>query len=156
MLENKRAQYVYEHKIKARKIGIQENSWQDQLGNWRSSVDYEIYGIDFSKGLPEEIENIPFDYIISTYAMHYLEDKDKNKFINKLENHLNKDGKIIIGDIAFKTRELLEQCKAKYDNYWDDEQIHFVYDELKECLFDKHISFTAISHCSGVIQILRS
>src|SRR5699024_11637436 len=42
MLENKRAQYVYEHKIKARKIGIKEKSWQDQLGNWRGSVDYKI------------------------------------------------------------------------------------------------------------------
>jgi RimJ/RimL family protein N-acetyltransferase len=42
MLENKRAQYVYENKIGARKIQIKENSWQDQLGNWRSSVDYEI------------------------------------------------------------------------------------------------------------------
>lgn len=47
MVENKRAQYVYEHKIKARKIGIKENSWQDQLGNWRSSVDYEINREEF-------------------------------------------------------------------------------------------------------------
>lgn len=47
MLENKRAQYIYEHKIKARKIGIKENSWQDQLGNWRSSVDYEISREEF-------------------------------------------------------------------------------------------------------------
>lgn len=47
MLENKRAQYVYEHKIKARKIGIQEHSWQDQLGNWRSTVDYEISREEF-------------------------------------------------------------------------------------------------------------
>ncbi|MDR7855936.1 GNAT family protein [Tissierella sp.] len=42
MLENKRAQYVYEYKIKARKIGIKENSFKVQLGNWRGSVDYEI------------------------------------------------------------------------------------------------------------------
>lgn len=42
MLENKRAQYVYEEKIRARKIGIKENSFKDQLGNWRGSVDYEI------------------------------------------------------------------------------------------------------------------
>lgn len=47
MLENKRAQYVYEHKIKARKIGIQEKSWQDQLGKWRSSVEYEISREEF-------------------------------------------------------------------------------------------------------------
>lgn len=47
MIENKRAQYVYEHKIKARKIAIKENSWQDQLGNWRSSVDYGISREEF-------------------------------------------------------------------------------------------------------------
>lgn len=46
-LENKRAQYVYENKIGARKIGIQENAWQDQLGNWRSAVDYEISREEF-------------------------------------------------------------------------------------------------------------
>lgn len=42
LLENRRAQYIYEDKIGARKIQIKEDSWQDQLGNWRSSVDYEI------------------------------------------------------------------------------------------------------------------
>lgn len=136
---------------------------------------YEIYGIDFSqnmieiakekmplaslikydfsKGLPEEIKDNSFDYIISTYAMHHLEDEEKNEFIEKLENYLNKDGKIIIGDIAFKTRELLEKCKTNYNEYWDDEEIYFVFEELKESLFNKNISFTEISHCSGVIQI---
>src|SRR5699024_914996 len=47
---------------------------------------------DFSKGFPEELENIQFDYIISTYAMHHLEDEDKIKFINKLKNQLSNDG----------------------------------------------------------------
>ena len=41
-LENKRAQHVYETKIGAKKIGIQENAWKDKLGNWRTVVDYEI------------------------------------------------------------------------------------------------------------------
>lgn len=111
---------------------------------------------DFSKGLPEELENIQFDYIISTYAMHHLEDEEKIKFIKKLESHLSKEGKIIIGDIAFETRELLEQCKASYNSYWDDEEIYFVFNELKESLPDKDINFTTISHCSGVIQLVRS
>ena len=42
MLENKRAQRVYTTKIGAKKIGIRENTWQDQLGNWRSAVDFEM------------------------------------------------------------------------------------------------------------------
>ena len=136
---------------------------------------YEIYGIDFSqrmieiakgkmplaklfqydffKGLPKELENIQFDYIISTYAMHHLEDEDKIKLINKLEEYISRDGRIIIGDVAFQTRELLEQCKAKYENYWDDEEIYFVFDELKEFFPKEDISFTTISHCAGIIQL---
>lgn len=136
---------------------------------------YEIYGIDFSqkmieiakekmplanlmnydfsKGLPKELENISFDYIISTYAMHHLEDEDKTKFINRLGHYLTKDGEILIGDIAFRTRELMELCKINYDNYWDEEEVYFVVDELKESLFDKEVNFTKISHCSGVIEI---
>lgn len=136
---------------------------------------YEIYGIDFSqrmiaiakekmplaklfqydffKGLPKELENIQFDYIINTYAMHHLEDEDKIKLINKLEEYISRDGRIIIGDVAFQTRELLEQCKAKYENYWDDEEIYFVFDELKEFFPEEDISFTTISYCAGIIQL---
>lgn len=108
---------------------------------------------DFSKGLPEEIKDNSFDYIISTYAMHHLEDEHKNRFIEKLENYLNKDGLIIIDDIAFKTRESLEKCKEDYNEYWDDDEIYFVFEDLRKSLLNKNISFTEISHCSGVIQI---
>ena len=136
---------------------------------------YEIYGIDFSpkmieiakekmpfanlisydfsKGLPEEIKNKSFDYIISTYAMHHLDDCEKVKFIKDMEACLNEGGKIIIGDVAFKTRELLEKCREDYSSYWDDEEIYFVFEELEESLYDRDISFIEISHCSGVIQI---
>jgi putative AdoMet-dependent methyltransferase len=139
---------------------------------------YEIYGIDFSqkmieiakekmplarlikydfsKGLPEEIKDSSFDYIISTYAMHHLEDEEKVKFIEKLENYLNKDGKIIIGDIVFETKKLLEECKVNYNEYWDDEEVYFVFEDLRKSLLNKNISFTEISHCSGVIQISKS
>lgn len=135
---------------------------------------YEIYGIDFSqrmidisrekmplakliqydfsKGLPEKLKDIQFDYIVSTYAMHHLEDEDKIKFIKKLENHLSKEGKIIIGDIAFKSRKLLEQCKEENDE-WDDEEIYFVFDEIEELLPNRDIKFTVISHCAGIIQL---
>ena len=40
-LENKRAQHVYE-KLGFRKLRVNENSWKNQLGQWRSSVDYEL------------------------------------------------------------------------------------------------------------------
>ncbi|MGI6507019.1 MAG: GNAT family N-acetyltransferase [Saccharofermentanales bacterium] len=42
MLDNTRAQHVYENKIGAKKTKIVENSWQDQTGTWRTAVYYEI------------------------------------------------------------------------------------------------------------------
>lgn len=107
---------------------------------------------DFSKGPPKELENIQFDYIISTYAMHHLEDKEKVDFINMIDNYLSDDGEIIIGDVAFKTRTLLEQCKAETDE-WDDDEVYIVFDELEEYFPEGNISFTTISHCAGILRI---
>lgn len=137
---------------------------------------YEIYGIDFSKsmieiakekmpmatlishdilkGLPKELEGIQFDYIISTYAIHHLTDEDKVRFIKVLEKYLHKEGKIIIGDISFKTSTLLDECK-KGTNEWDDDEDYIVFDELKNFFPQDKISFTAISFCGGILQLIK-
>lgn len=47
MLENKRAQYVYENKIGARRIGVRKDCWKDQTGKLRTAVDYEISREEF-------------------------------------------------------------------------------------------------------------
>lgn len=45
-LLNIRAQHVYEL-LGFRKLRVNENAWQDQLGAWQSSVDYELKPEDF-------------------------------------------------------------------------------------------------------------
>lgn len=45
-LNNKRAQHVYE-KLGFRKLRVNVNSWQNQLGEPQSSVDYELIPEDF-------------------------------------------------------------------------------------------------------------
>ena len=45
-LRNLRAQHVYE-KLGFRKVAVHENAFQDQLGQWQSSVDYELVPPDF-------------------------------------------------------------------------------------------------------------
>lgn len=45
-LNNTRAQHVYE-KLGFRKVQVNLDSWQNQLGNWESSVDYAIVPMDF-------------------------------------------------------------------------------------------------------------
>lgn len=45
-LNNTRAQHVYV-KLGFRKLRVLENSWKNQLGEWQSSVDYDMYRKDF-------------------------------------------------------------------------------------------------------------
>lgn len=45
-LKNKRAQHVYEQ-LGFTKLRVNENWGMDQMGEWQSSVDYELYRKDF-------------------------------------------------------------------------------------------------------------
>ena len=66
---------------------------------------------DFAFGLPSSLDNMKFDFIISTYAFHHLEDESKKGFVLRLKEHLNPGGTIIIGDIAFENQNELDKCR---------------------------------------------
>lgn len=110
---------------------------------------------DFAKGLPEEVRNCKFDYIISTYAIHHLTDEEKIKFIKSLSNLLNTNGKILIGDVSFETRKELEECKNGNKEIWDNDEIYFVSDEVKKALSGTcSCTYIKISNCAGVLTVL--
>jgi len=46
-LKNERAQHVYEKKLGFRRIGIETDSWRDQLGELQSTVNYEMVKDDW-------------------------------------------------------------------------------------------------------------
>jgi len=109
---------------------------------------------NFSYDLPNEIKNCHFDYIISTYAFHHLIDKEKITFIKSLFPLLNKTGKILLGDVSFEKRNELEECKAKYNEYWDNDEFYFIVEEIKNQLNDEYFcEYIKISHCAGVLTI---
>jgi RimJ/RimL family protein N-acetyltransferase len=45
-VNNKRAQHVY-NKLGFREVSVNHNAWKDQLGEWQSSIDYELTKVDF-------------------------------------------------------------------------------------------------------------
>lgn len=111
---------------------------------------------DFSKGLPNEFKEKTYDFIVSTYALHHLTDDEKVTFIHDLLPMISENGKIIIGDIAFQSREKLEACRKESKAYWDEDEYYFVYDELvsslkKGCTCEFH----QISHCGGILIITK-
>jgi putative AdoMet-dependent methyltransferase len=111
----------------------------------------KLYQGDFTKGLVPELNTCKFDYIIGTYSMHHLSDAQKKIFFRDLLNQLNEGGKLIIGDVAFNTRDELEKCKSESGDDWDDDEIYFVIDELRNEF--PNLSFEQKSYCSGIISI---
>lgn len=109
----------------------------------------KLFQFDFSKGLPKELNDTKFDYIVLTYSIHHLTDDEKVEFIRLLKEHLNPKGKILIGDIAFETQKDMEACRKKAGNDWDNEEIYIVEEDLQRAFSD--LEFKKISFCGAVI-----
>lgn len=114
-----------------------------------------FYKFDFTQGLPAELAEMKYDFIISTYALHHLTDSSKIAFTKSLLNHLNDGGAILFGDVGFLTRLELEKCKEQNSpDDWDDDEYYFVFSEMKQGLEGSCLmSYKQISHCAGVIEI---
>ncbi|MDQ0427272.1 putative AdoMet-dependent methyltransferase [Planomicrobium stackebrandtii] len=109
---------------------------------------------DISKGLPDHVKEKEYDFVVSTYTLHHLTDEDKVELIKNLLSVLSKQGKIVIGDIAFQTREGLELCKKASSPYWDPDEFYFVFEEFQVSLAEScSCEFYPVSHCGGVIVI---
>ena len=110
-----------------------------------------LYQGDFTHGLVEPLLAQRYDFIVATYSLHHLTDEQKVSFLRVLQDHLNPGGQILIGDVAFENRSQLEQCQKDVGDEWDDDEIYFVVDELKQYL--PTLGFTQCSHCAGVLAI---
>ena len=113
--------------------------------------DAKLYQGDFSQGLVETLTQNRYDAIIATYSLHHLTDPQKVSFLKGLLPLLKDGGAIYIGDVAFPTRSLLEQCKAQAGDAWDEDEIYFVYDELKEAF--PQMQFKPISDCAAILSL---
>lgn len=110
-----------------------------------------LYEGDFAQGLVEPLRLKKYDFIVATYSLHHLTDEQKVSFLRSLCKNLNEQGKILIGDVAFDTRSELEQCRRDAGDEWDDDEIYFVADELREHF--PGLSFTRVSFCAGILAL---
>lgn len=111
----------------------------------------KLYQGDFSLGLVKELKQNRYDAVIATYSLHHLTDPQKVSFLKELLPLLYEGGCICIGDVAFRTRAELEQCRTQTGSDWDNDEIYFVFDELKR--FFSQLEFQQISHCAGVLYL---
>lgn len=112
-----------------------------------------LYQGDFTHGLVEALKQRSYDFIVATYSIHHLTDDQKIIFLKELLDHLKDDGKILIGDVAFESRDELDQCREESGDEWDNDEIYCVADELRSDF--PSISFEKITFCSGILMLFR-
>ena len=106
---------------------------------------------DFSKGLVPELFVRQYDAIVATYSLHHLTDAQKIDFLRTLLPLLKEDGCLLIGDVAFRTRKELEACQNAAGSEWDEDEIYFVYDELRSRF--PALTFEPFSHCTALLTL---
>ena len=115
--------------------------------------DAHLYQGDFSQGLVKELKQESYDFIVATYSIHHLTDDRKIILLKELLDQLRDGGKIIIGDVAFKSRDELEACKEDYGDEWDDDEMYCVADDLKSEF--PNLTFEKMTFCSGILMLSR-
>ena len=106
---------------------------------------------DLSHGLAPELAGQDYDCIVATYSLHHLADGEKVRFLRELRAHLRPGGAILIGDVAFATRAELAACQAAAGESWDEEEVYFVADELREAF--PRLRFEKLSPCAGLLTL---
>jgi putative AdoMet-dependent methyltransferase len=114
-----------------------------------------FYLFDFSGGLPPKLLSRKYDYIVSSYAFHHLDDNAKLDLILTLKDLLKENGKIIIGDISFLSRRSLYECRRASGESWDRDEYYVIADSFVPLLKSSgmDVKYTQISFCAGVIVI---
>ena len=115
--------------------------------------DARLFQGDFSNGLVEPLMRQKYDAIIATYSLHHLTDAQKVTFLENLLSLLHEGGCIYIGDVAFETRAALQKCMEETGDEWDDDEIYFVYDELRAHF--PSVQFKQMSDCAGLFTLQR-
>ena len=113
----------------------------------------ELIHWDFAKDAPDSIKNRKFDFIISTYALHHLNDDEKLRLISELLTFLDEDGVLFIGDIGFANPKEMKKCKEDFIHEWDDEY-YFVISEINEHL-DCIVKHQQLSYCCVLLELRR-
>ena len=106
---------------------------------------------DIINGLVTPLLLQRYDFIVATYCLHHLTDEQKKVFLRLMLDQLNENGRILIGDVAFRTRRELEACRQETGDEWDDEEIYFVIDEMKKEF--PGLKFTKVSYCAGILRL---
>ena len=107
---------------------------------------------DMQDSWPPELPST-FDRVVSTYALHHLDDKEKVLFLTDLATQrLRPDGYVVIGDIAFPDDSAQAACQQVAGNDWDESEHYWIASRIIPQVEDAGfiVGYRQISFCGGV------
>jgi putative AdoMet-dependent methyltransferase len=115
----------------------------------------KLHCCDFSQVLPDALKTRRYDYIVSSYALHHIDDTRKIKLIRRLKKNLATGGKIILADISFKNQRSRAACRKASGEKWDNSEFYIVASSIIKKVWDLGLKakYHQISSCAGVLEI---
>jgi len=95
-----------------------------------------------------------FDIIALTYIMHSASTEEQPWVVEQAYSFLLPGRKILIGDICFWTSAEREICRRRCSSTWDSEANYLVFDSFRNLFVNDCVTFTRLTHCSGVFSIV--
>lgn len=134
----------------------------------------EVYGVDSSRqmlalaerrvpkarlALADLRDELPAEWgsgfraITCTYAIHHITDAEKAELLDRLACLLGPGGAVLVGDVAFATRDDLLAARASAGEDWDEEELYCVADELSRQV--PGLVFHKVNDWAGVVEVRR-
>jgi len=112
----------------------------DLLGDWPSELDQA------------------FDRVVSAYVFHEFDLSTKIVLLGRLARRsLASDGRIVIGDIAFRSIPSRNQAYGRWKDLWDEQEHYWAAEEVMPCF--EHVGlrgrYLQVSSCGGVFVLER-
>lgn len=97
-----------------------------------------------------------FDRIASAYVLHEFSLDAKICLLRRLvSEHLDPEGRVVVGDIAFATRAARDEARERWRPRWDDDEHYWAADETAAAAerAGLELSYSQVSPCAGVFVI---
>ena len=93
-----------------------------------------------------------FERVVSAYVLHEFNLQAKLEILAKSARQLEKNGRIIIADIAFPNREVFEQAHRRWQEVWDESEHYWLADEALAACEEVGLTgkYEQVSSCAGV------
>jgi putative AdoMet-dependent methyltransferase len=110
---------------------------------------------DWPAMLQQAFDRTRFEVIVSGYTFHHFDLPTKVALLVRLAaDHLVADGRIVIGDIAFKNAAARDAAQQYWGDLWEEEDYWIADETLETChQAGLQVIYEQISSCGGVFAI---